>query len=160
DRFYAYTVFESPGRSLADLFDSTAGFADERLAKHYGIAPPGGDGPVRVGLDASIRRGILTRAGFLTVHSGFTNSNPIERGVFVRSALLCAIQEQPPPGIPRVPPGTTEARTTRERFEQHVANPFCMRCHKAIDGIGFGFEAFDALGAYRTMENGIPIDAS
>jgi hypothetical protein len=29
-----------------------------------------------------------------------------------------------------------------------------------IDGTGFGFEAYDQLGRYRTQENGLPIDTS
>jgi hypothetical protein len=160
DQFYEYVVFDSPGRSLRELFDSPVGFIDDRLADHYGVAAPGSDTPVQVTLDPNIRRGVLTRAGFLTVQSGYDNSNPIVRGVFVRTALLCAHQNPPPPGIPRVPPGTTAAHTTRERFSEHVANPFCLKCHDAIDGIGFGFESFDGVGAYRTTENGIPIDAS
>jgi hypothetical protein len=160
DQFYQYVVFDSPGRSLRDLFGSPIGFVDDRLADHYGVAAPGSDTPVAVDLDPNIRRGVLTRAGFLTVHSGYDNSNPIARGVFVRTALLCAHQQPPPPGIPRVPPGTTDARTTRERFAEHVANPFCLKCHDAIDGVGFGFESFDGVGAYRTTENGIDVDAS
>jgi uncharacterized protein DUF1592/uncharacterized protein DUF1588/uncharacterized protein DUF1595/uncharacterized protein DUF1585/uncharacterized protein DUF1587 len=160
DQFYEYVVFDSPGRSLHELFDSPIGFVDDRLADHYGMAAPGSDTPVRVDLDPNIRRGVLTRAGFLTVQAGYDNSNPITRGVFVRTALLCAHQQPPPPGIPRVPPGTTDVHTTRERFAEHVANPFCLKCHDAIDGVGFGFESFDAVGAYRTTENGSPVDAS
>jgi len=160
DEFYEYVVFDSPGRSLHELFDSPIGFVNDRLADHYGVAAPGSDTAVPVQLDPNIRRGVLTRAGFLAVQSGYDNSNPITRGVFVRVALLCAHQQPPPPGIPRVPPGTTDARTTRERFAEHVANPFCMKCHDAIDGVGFGFESFDAVGAFRTTENGIAVDAS
>ncbi|HYO93829.1 MAG TPA: DUF1585 domain-containing protein, partial [Polyangiaceae bacterium] len=36
----------------------------------------------------------------------------------------------------------------------------CAACHNLIDPLGFGFEAFDELGRYRTMgDNGAPIDA-
>src|SRR5262249_46900909 len=160
DQFYQYVVFDSPGRSLRDLFGSPIGFINDRLADHYGVAAPGSDTPVAVDLDPNVRRGVLTRAGFLTVHAGYDNSNPIARGVFVRTALLCAHQQPPPPGLPRGPPGATAANTTRARFAEHVANPFCMKCHDAIDGVGFGFESFDGVGAYRTTENGIDIDAS
>src|SRR5262249_54962695 len=85
DQFYQYVVFDSPGRSLRDLFGSPIGFVDDRLADHYGVAAPGSDTPVAVDLDPNVRRGVLTRAGFLTVHSGYDNSNPIARGVFVRT---------------------------------------------------------------------------
>jgi hypothetical protein len=29
-----------------------------------------------------------------------------------------------------------------------------------IDPLGFGFENFDAVGKYRTIDNGLPVDAS
>jgi hypothetical protein len=29
-----------------------------------------------------------------------------------------------------------------------------------MDPLGFGFENFDAIGRYRTMDNGVPVDAS
>jgi hypothetical protein len=50
--------------------------------------------------------------------------------------------------------------TTRQRFERHVSNAFCAGCHTRIDGAGFGFEPFDGIGAYRTTENGQPVDSS
>ena len=36
----------------------------------------------------------------------------------------------------------------------------CGGCHVLIDPIGLAFENFDAVGAYRTLENALPIDAS
>src|SRR5439155_8806960 len=104
-------------------------------------------------------RGILTRAGFLTVHAGFDSSNPIARGIFVRASMLCAPPHAPPQSVPKsVPPDG--ARTTRDRYEQHVHDPFCQSCHAAIDGVGFGFEQFDGIGAFRTHENGVLVDTS
>src|SRR5262249_10375223 len=114
DRFYQYVVFDSPGRSLADLLGSQVGFVDAHLAPLYGVAAPAGDQPVQVDLDPQIRRGILTRAGFLSVHSGVDSSNPIARGVFLLSGVLGAAPQAPPAGIPRVPPGNTMALTTRQ----------------------------------------------
>ena len=50
--------------------------------------------------------------------------------------------------------------TTRDRFAtQHEQGP-CAGCHHTIDGIGFGFESYDAVGAFRTKDNGLPVDAS
>ncbi|HUS67534.1 MAG TPA: DUF1588 domain-containing protein [Kofleriaceae bacterium] len=160
DRFYEHVLFDGDERSLADLFVTPVSFVDGPLAAHYGVALPPDALTSRVVLAPETRGGILTRAGFLTVHSGFDNSNPIARGVFVRGSILCAPPPAPPAGIPRVPPGTIEARTTRERYAEHTSNPFCQNCHAAIDGVGFGFEAFDGLGRHRVEENGHPIDAS
>jgi hypothetical protein len=36
----------------------------------------------------------------------------------------------------------------------------CAACHTRIDGIGFGFESYDAIGAWRTTDNGLPVDHS
>ena len=51
--------------------------------------------------------------------------------------------------------------TTRQRFEQHRADPICAGCHSLIDPVGFAFEHFDGMGQYRDNENGgLPIDSS
>src|SRR5690349_15125060 len=56
------------------------------------------------------------------------------------------------------PPPPDPSATTRERWEQHSADPTCSGCHSQIDPIGFTFEEFDAVGMYRTTENGKPVD--
>ena len=48
----------------------------------------------------------------------------------------------------------------RERMEEHRANPVCASCHKIMDPLGFALENFDAVGAWRTAEEGAPIDPS
>jgi hypothetical protein len=48
----------------------------------------------------------------------------------------------------------------REQMAEHRANPVCASCHKAMDPIGFALENFDAVGAWRTDEAGVKIDAS
>ncbi|HEY8042353.1 MAG TPA: DUF1592 domain-containing protein [Polyangiaceae bacterium] len=158
DLFYDFAV--SDRGTLADLFGDSTSFVDARLARHYGSAGGATDADFPpIALDPGTRSGVLTRGGFLTVHSGYGDSNPIERGVFVLSALLCTPPRPPPPDIPRtVPPDDT--RTTRDRYAAHASNPFCQGCHAAIDGVGFGLEQFDGVGATRTQENGYPVDTS
>jgi hypothetical protein len=48
----------------------------------------------------------------------------------------------------------------RERLESHRADPNCATCHARMDPIGFGFENYDAIGAWRDREGDAPIDAS
>jgi hypothetical protein len=48
--------------------------------------------------------------------------------------------------------------TTRERMEQHRANPTCNSCHRFIDPIGLALDGFDVTGRARIRENGAPID--
>jgi hypothetical protein len=45
-------------------------------------------------------------------------------------------------------------------MELHRKNEPCMTCHKIMDPIGLAMENFDGIGAWRTMEEGKPIDAS
>jgi hypothetical protein len=45
-------------------------------------------------------------------------------------------------------------------MEEHRANPACASCHKVMDPLGFALENFDALGVWRTTDEGTRIDAS
>jgi hypothetical protein len=159
DLFFNDILWNGSG-SLRELFTSTASFADERLGALYGVA--GGPGFAPVSLDPEQRQGILTRAGYLTVHSATSHSSPVERGVFLRQALLCTQLPPPPPDVLRraMMEQPDPSKTTRERFAAHSADPFCHSCHQYIDQVGFGFEEFDAIGAFRTTENGKPVDDS
>jgi hypothetical protein len=63
--------------------------------------------------------------------------------------------------VPPLPPADqSAAQTTRERFEQHTSVAFCAACHQMFDPMGFAFEHYDAIGRYRTEENGTPVDSS
>jgi hypothetical protein len=48
----------------------------------------------------------------------------------------------------------------RELLEKHRASPACANCHSRIDPLGFALENYDALGRWRTLDAGKPIDAS
>lgn len=50
--------------------------------------------------------------------------------------------------------------TLRQQMEQHRVNPNCATCHQRMDPLGFGFENFDAIGAWRASEGKHKIDAS
>jgi hypothetical protein len=58
------------------------------------------------------------------------------------------------PPLPEPKPG----QTTRERYEVHSASP-CATCHKVLDPIGFAFEHYDNIGAWRDTEVMKPINA-
>jgi Protein of unknown function (DUF1585)/Protein of unknown function (DUF1588) len=48
----------------------------------------------------------------------------------------------------------------REQMEMHRVRPDCVQCHRIMDPIGFALENFDAIGRWRTDEDGSPIDPS
>jgi hypothetical protein len=159
DRYYDAVAW-GPAGSLRELFTSTQSFIDQPLGALYGVDAPLTDFQ-SVTLDPAVRKGILTRAGYLTVHAASDSSGPVSRGVFLLDRILCAPPPQPPANVPPASPAAqaiADHLTTRQRFQQHEATPFCHSCHQIIDGVGFGFEEFDGTGVYRTTENGVAVD--
>jgi hypothetical protein len=155
-------------RGVMDLMTADYTFVNERLAKHYGI--PGVYGPQfrRVKLDGELaqRRGLLGKGAILMVSSQPGRTSPVQRGKYVFQTILGIQAPQPPPNVPPLKAKETAAGgivvdpPMRQRMEEHRANPYCAACHKLMDPIGFALEKFDAVGAYRTTENGQPIDAN
>ena len=43
----------------------------------------------------------------------------------------------------------------REQMEQHHANPVCATCHRIFEPIGLALENFDAIGTWRTKDDGL-----
>ncbi|HPM82421.1 MAG TPA: DUF1592 domain-containing protein [Candidatus Anammoximicrobium sp.] len=176
-RFFASVMRED--RSILDLLDADYTFLNERLARHYGIVdtqgtragkppvrpggqPIRGDEFVRVKLTDSERGGLLTQASVLTVTSNPTRTSPVKRGQWVLEQILGTPPPPPPANVPALPEGS-EAELTgslRQRFEQHRSNPVCANCHARMDPIGFAFENYDAVGAYRTKDGAFDIDTA
>jgi hypothetical protein len=160
--YYEQVMWGETG-SLREFFTSPQAFVDASLATIYGVPAPAGPGLHLVTLDAKTRPGVLTRAGWLAAHSDFDNSGPVARAVFLMQSIFCAPVPVVPANVPPQAPASAAAQlheTTRQAFIAHRQFPPCAACHNALDGLGFGFEEFDALGAYRTTENTQPIDDS
>jgi len=163
-------------RSLLELIDADYTFLNSRLADHYRIAdtlgnPPGAkvekkgdtiprDRFVRVQLQGSERGGLLTQGSVLTITSPPTRSSPVKRGAWVLENILGTPPPPPPPDVPELDPKEVTATNLRERLEQHRANAVCASCHSKVDPLGFAFENYDAVGAFRKSEANKPIDAS
>ena len=142
--------------NLATLLSADYSWVDPRSAALYGLPAPADI--TRTQLPEE-RAGILTQPSVLAVTSTFDTTSPVRRGVFVLEQVLCQELPPPPPGLMISPPPPDPSATTRERWEQHSADPTCSGCHSQIDPIGFTFEEFDAIGQHRTEENGLPIDS-
>ena len=106
------------------------------------------------------RFGLLTQPGLLALLSHSDQTAPVMRGAFVRERILCDAVPPPPPNVNAIAPDPDPNATTRERFRQHTEQAVCSSCHQLIDGIGFGFERYDQLGHYRSLENGLDVDES
>lgn len=164
ERIIDDVVFEQQG-DVRDIFDSRTTFVNEELARVYNMPGVTGEALTRVPLpDNSPRAGILTTAGFLALNAHASVTSPTLRGRFIRQSLLC--QDIPPPPANVVtelpePDPNAGPQTLRERLEAlHLAVDSCAACHRLMDPLGFGFESFDAIGAYRTRDNGLPIDTT
>jgi hypothetical protein len=95
----------------------------------------------------------------LSVYALPDQSSPVHRGKLVREQVLCQPMPPQPAGLVVVPPEVDPRRPTRERFDQHAADPSCSVCHRLMDPIGFGFEAYDGIGRFRDRDGGRAVDA-
>ncbi|MSU20939.1 MAG: DUF1592 domain-containing protein [Pedosphaera sp.] len=150
-------------RSVLEFLDSNFTFLNERLARHYGIEGVKGEQFQRVSLNkANGRGGILTQASILTITSNPTRTSPVSRGKWILEQILGAPPPPPPPDVPQLAENqkAIQGGSLRQRLEQHRSNPDCAVCHNKMDPLGFAFENFDAIGAWRSLDGKFPIDAS
>ena len=144
---------------MSELLTGNYTFVNERLAEHYGIAGVTGDAMQRVELAGVERAGILTHASILTVTSHPDETSPVKRGKWVLDQILCAPPPDPPADVDTFLGGRESGESLRARLERHRADPACATCHNIMDPIGFGLEAYDPIGRFRTeYENGDPIE--
>jgi mono/diheme cytochrome c family protein len=150
-------------RNVLDLMTADYTFVNERLAKHYGIPNVYGSHFRRVAVADDARKGLLGQGSILMVTSHTDRTSPVVRGKLILENLMGA----PPPPPPAMVPPLKESAvregkvlSMRERMEEHRENPACSGCHSIMDPIGFAMENFDAVGAWRTHEARLPIDAS
>ncbi|HVY49127.1 MAG TPA: DUF1592 domain-containing protein [Minicystis sp.] len=149
------------GGNFATMLTAPYSIMNARLAAFYGVkGGPEGDAWEKVALPPTERAGFLTQASILAAYAKPDQSSPVHRGKFVRERLLCQPLPPPPNNIVIVPPEVKPGVSTRERFTEHSASAFCSTCHHLMDPIGFGFEHYDGIGEYRTMDQGQPVDAS
>ena len=149
--------------SAMNLFTTTKVVVNADLAKLYGLDATGltattfktmslpADGP---------RAGILSKASLLSEFANQQSGSPTLRGKFIREALMCLSVPPPPPGVntAAVDQPTDVPMTKRQRLEAHRSAPACATCHALMDPLGLPLESYDAIGKYRTTDNGLPVD--
>ncbi len=149
-------------RSVLELLDADYTYANEALAKLYGIDGVKGEKMQRVSLKPEQHRGgLLGMGSILTLTSHTDRTSPTQRGKWVLEVLF-----DNPPAPPPANAGTfkeagknkKEPKNFREKLAMHATDATCAACHKKIDPLGFGLENFDAIGTWR--ESTKDIDAS
>jgi mono/diheme cytochrome c family protein len=155
-------------RPINELLTADYTFVNERLAAHYGIPNIYGSQFRRItlGPDMDIRRGLLGKGAILTTTSKPDRTSPVTRGKWIMTNLFGMSPPDPPPNVPPLPARATDARgtvhepTMREKMLEHRVRADCVQCHRMMDPIGFALENFDAIGLWRTRDEGSAIDAS
>ncbi len=183
--FVTRTIIDGDGR-LETLLTSSTSYINPTLARLYGVDAPAAPVPVAVArprdgaqlgprpahqsvapvsdlmvthLDPTERAGLFTQASFLAAHATATSSHPVKRGHEIFLNVLCGEVRPPKFSIP--PVGAQPANvSTRELFAQHAKNECTGGCHDLMDPLGFAFEHYDAVGRFRTVDGGKPVDAS
>ncbi|MEE2777797.1 MAG: DUF1592 domain-containing protein [Acidobacteriota bacterium] len=148
-------------RSVLDLIAGEHSFLNQRLAEFYGVDDVQGGFFRRVSLAGTERAGVLNHASVLMVTSYPTRTSPVLRGKWVLENLLGAPPPPPPPDVPTLADSAQRSPSSlREALEAHRADPACAACHAKLDPLGFALESFDAVGAYRSGEDGVPVETS
>jgi len=149
-------------RSILDLITADYTFVNERVAKHYGIPNINGPEFQRVTIPDENRRGLLGQGSILALTSVADRTSPVLRGKWIMEVLLASPPPAPPPNVPTLDETKAESAegmlTTRQRMEQHRANPQCNSCHRVIDPLGLALENFDVTGRWRLRDNGAMVD--
>ncbi len=160
DEFAAFTGDTLLKRgSYVDFLTSPNSFVTAPTASLYGLSGSFGSTPTATALPNG-RAGLFSQAAFLAVEALPQESSPVRRGKLVATRLLCRTILPPPVGLNITPPTIPDNVQTREAYAQHSLNATCAGCHRQMDPLGFAFEHFDAVGRYRDMEAGKPIDAT
>ena len=147
-------------RSVADLLLADYTFANDRLARHYGIPNVYGSHYRPVKFADRRRGGLLGQASVLSVTSYPNRTSVVIRGRWLLANMLGSPPPPPPLDVPALKdPGIEgQPKSLRERMELHRKNPACASCHQRMDPLGFSLENFDAVGKWRAEADGVPVD--
>jgi mono/diheme cytochrome c family protein len=152
-------------RSLLELIGADYTFLTERLVRFYqleGKVAIQGNDFQRVAWPDNRRGGVTGMGAVLALNSHYAQTSPVLRGAWVLETLLGTPVPPPPPNTPPLDPDRRlKQLSTREKLEQHRADPACAACHRLMDPIGFALENFDWMGRWRETEsNGKPLDTA
>ncbi len=143
--------------TLRDVTETNDALVSAPSAFLYGLAAAPSDG--KVVLDPAQRLGIFSQPAVIASHSGPTSTRLVKRGVFFTRKVMCLPLGNPPAGVDTSVPAELMG-TARERIEGLTAEPRCSGCHAFINPFGFMQENYDAMGRYRTTDEGRPINAN
>jgi hypothetical protein len=149
----------SDGGGLTQLLTGTKAFVDANTAPLFGMNGVTGTGLQEINVNAQQRVGILMHPAIMATFATDNGTHPIKRGVFVWDQVLCQPLPDPPANVPTFP-GVPANASVRQAYETFTSPPLCQGCHARINPVGFLFESYDTLGAYRTIDdNNQPVNS-
>jgi hypothetical protein len=158
-REFAGNLMTAGDGRLDTLLTSSTFMVDAQLAGLYKVTGAPATGFAAIKMDPTQRGGILTQAAFLAAHGTADESHPAKRGKMILDRVICKELPLPPDNVPD-PKEPAPNLSTRERYAEHGAQQCATACHSVLDPIGFAFEAYDAIGGFRTTDGGKPVDST
>jgi hypothetical protein len=157
DELFFGHIYTSEEGLRQTLLSPTA-FVDEATAQYYELpAPVAGFEQVEL----PNRPGLLTRLGFLATNATTHHPDPIHRSLDILTRVLCSSLQTSLIDFPVIPTEREPGISNRQLIEQTTGYAPCSACHtELIDPLGFAFENFDAIGAHRETDNGVPVDTA
>src|SRR5205814_2451068 len=152
------------GADALDMLTTTKTWVNAELAAIHGIAGVTGTAMVPATFaPGQPRAGLLGMGAYLVMTGKGDDTSPTGRGKFIDEQILCRSVPDPPPDVdtntPKGMAGTNLA-TRRQIMDAHRKDPQCAACHQLFDPLGYAFEVFDWVGAYRDKDHGTTIDPS
>lgn len=133
---------------------------NNRLAQFYGVATNAADEFVPVKFDPKQRSGVVTHPFLLSAFAYQKNSSPIHRGVFLTRNIVGRALKAPPVAVAFNEADFPANLSMREKIVELTRPQACQGCHSVINPLGFSLEHYDAVGKFRTRENGKPVNAA
>lgn len=143
-------VMQNDGK-LETLLAAPYTFANDALAKHYGLPAVTGAAFQKVPVPAT-KAGVLLQGGPLTLHDKSDRTSIVNRGLRVRTDVLCGLVNAPPNGVSTDLGPVDQGVTQAERLAEHRKLPACAGCHALMDPLGTTFERLDAVGRPRSVD--------
>ena len=145
--------------SVECLIDTDFVMVNDRLSQHYGLPPVSGSAMREVPVpDGSPYGGLMTQGAIMKLTANGVTTSPVLRGAWIMEHILGDPPPPPPADVPTVAPDLRGAQTIREILAAHTEAESCAKCHARFDPVGFAFENFDIMGAwrdrYRSLEKG------
>lgn len=156
-RYAEHVFFDSQENTFQELLLGDYSMLNDTLGDLYDVSTAGGF--AKADMEGQPRVGILMQGSTLARLATPSRSQPIYRGDFLLKDVLCRHLELPE-NLNVMLPEPDPTKTYREQLDQMTGVGSCYNCHSRINPLGYGLEAFDALGRHRPEENGLPIDTS